>query len=609
MTVANGDDANQTEFNTSFMSREEDTSTVGKVGLLEPGSTSMNDAQQLLNALRTWVGKITVAANEGDKPVWASYDPNANVVGLSTDDMIDKIVAIVLLFVGATGHTHNGSNGNGPKIDLVTAINGILNPLNGGTGLNASSAANGEIIIGNGAGFTLAVIEGTSNQVIVTNGAGSITLSLPQDIHSTAIPTFEQIILQTDPDAPLKVATKQYVDNLVQGLKWKQNVRAATTAAGTIATDFEEGDFIDGVELAAGDRILLKNQADASENGIYEVQLTGACTRALDANAFEELNSAAVFVSEGTTNADKGFQQTAELTALSDPQTWVQSFGTGLYTVNGQALQELSARVFSLVIDGSTLSQSASGLKVADGIFVTLSGNETISGDKTFTGLFKASGDLALDASQDSATTGASALVPDAGTPIIELTNASLTSVASLFASAPTQDLLILLVNRTGATITFEHNNGSPASSGFALPGSGSLELQNNLTLFVYYSLAAARWIVVGGSGAAGGGGGLMSRNTFTGTSIAATAEARQAWVYTSGTEQTLASINPASLDDQAEIEITVDPSAGIFNVNNNDVSEGWILNGDYAMGPYSKLLLRWDATFDRYVEAYRNGL
>jgi len=103
------------------------------------------------------------------------------------------------------------------------------------------------------------------------------------------------------------VNIKQYVDNLVTGLKWKQTVIAATTAAGTLATDFENGDTIDGVVLATGDRILIKNQAAGAENGIYVVAASGAPTRAADADAGSELVSATVFVEQGTVNADLGF--------------------------------------------------------------------------------------------------------------------------------------------------------------------------------------------------------------------------------------------------------------------------------------------------------------
>jgi len=94
------------------------------------------------------------------------------------------------------------------------------------------------------------------------------------------------------------------VEARVTGLSWKQAVRAATTAAGTLASDFENGDTVDGVTLATGDRILVKDQAALTENGIYTVNASGAPTRATDADDASELVNASCYVSEGTTNAD-----------------------------------------------------------------------------------------------------------------------------------------------------------------------------------------------------------------------------------------------------------------------------------------------------------------
>lgn len=87
-------------------------------------------------------------------------------------------------------------------------------------------------------------------------------------------------------------------------VSWKAPVRATTTAAGTLATDFEVGDVVDGVTLALGDRILIKNQAAGAENGIYTVNTTGAPTRATDMDSSSEVPGAITLVAEGTTNGD-----------------------------------------------------------------------------------------------------------------------------------------------------------------------------------------------------------------------------------------------------------------------------------------------------------------
>jgi trimeric autotransporter adhesin len=69
-----------------------------------------------------------------------------------------------------------------------------IGPASGGTGINAGSAANGTLPIGNGSGFTLATLTGTANQVIVANASGSITLSLPQSIGTASSVTFGGIL-------------------------------------------------------------------------------------------------------------------------------------------------------------------------------------------------------------------------------------------------------------------------------------------------------------------------------------------------------------------------------------------------------------------------------
>ena len=95
----------------------------------------------------------------------------------------------------------------------------------------------------------------------------------------------------------------------------KQSVRVATTAAGTLATSFENGDTIDGVVLATGNRILIKNQASAVENGIYTVNATGAPTRATDLPAASNAAGVSVFIEEGTANADTGWLCTTNASA------------------------------------------------------------------------------------------------------------------------------------------------------------------------------------------------------------------------------------------------------------------------------------------------------
>lgn len=95
---------------------------------------------------------------------------------------------------------------------------------------------------------------------------------------------------------------------LFEGNNWKDSVRAASTANVTISGP---GASIDGVTLANGDRILLKNQTTVSQNGIYIFNgAAAAATRALDADTWDELEAATVRVEEGTANAGTKWAQT-----------------------------------------------------------------------------------------------------------------------------------------------------------------------------------------------------------------------------------------------------------------------------------------------------------
>lgn len=167
-----------------------------------------------------------------------------------------------------------------------------------------------------------------------------------------------------DPSSASDLATKSYVDNLLNGLRWKAPVRVATTANGTLASAFANGSTVDGVTLATGDRILLKNQTAGEENGIRIVAASGAPARAADADTAAELLGAAVMVLEGTANADKAYTLTTDsITLDTTALTWTQFGGGQAYTADGQGL-ELSGTQFALELDGSTLQKSASGVRI-----------------------------------------------------------------------------------------------------------------------------------------------------------------------------------------------------------------------------------------------------
>ena len=171
-----------------------------------------------------------------------------------------------------------------------------------------------------------------------------------------------------DPTGDTHAASKGYVDSVAQGLDVKDSVRAASTADVNTSS---APSSIDGVSLANGDRILLKDQATPSQNGIYVFSSAGAAlTRAVDMDAEGEFVGAFFFVEEGTANSDQGFVCTTDgpVNVGSTNITFSQFTGTGQ------------------ISPGAGLSKSANTINVnVDNTFIEIDGNDalTIKGTAT----------------------------------------------------------------------------------------------------------------------------------------------------------------------------------------------------------------------------------
>lgn len=224
-----------------------------------------------------------------------TYSGGGGGGGLSDGDYGD-------VTVGGSGTTMTIDNGavSYAKIQDVSATDKVL-------GRSTAGAGDVEEIACTAAGRAL-MDDADAAAQRTTLGLGTMST---QAANAVAI-TGGSITGMSSPSGSSDVATKAYVDGLVNGLKWKASVRAATTSAGTLATSFEHGDAIDGVTLATGDRILIKDQASGAENGIYVVAASGAPARATDADSAAELTAAAVQVQEGTANGDKAFTCTTD---------------------------------------------------------------------------------------------------------------------------------------------------------------------------------------------------------------------------------------------------------------------------------------------------------
>jgi hypothetical protein len=165
-----------------------------------------------------------------------------------------------------------------------------------------------------------------------------------------------------EPTGSTDVVTKGYLDGVTAGLDIKESVRGASTANGTLASAFANGSTMDGLTLATGDRILLKDQTTGSENGIYTVNASGAPTRATDADAATgELDGGSFFfVEAGTLGADSG---------------WVVT-NDGTVTIGTTALTFTQFSGAGSIVAGTGLTKSGSTLNVIGGSGITANAND-----------------------------------------------------------------------------------------------------------------------------------------------------------------------------------------------------------------------------------------
>lgn len=167
-------------------------------------------------------------------------------------------------------------------------------------------------------------------------------------------------------------AAKTYADNLQTNIRWKVNCRVASTANVTVSNPGTS--TFDGVVLSSGDRILLKNQSTASQNGPYIFNgSSSAMTRTTDGDTGTELISATFPISEGTVNQDTWWTVTNDsITIGSTSIVFSQTGGAGTYT-NGSGLA-LTGNSFSIATAGITFGMINAAMidDTSDGISAQL---------------------------------------------------------------------------------------------------------------------------------------------------------------------------------------------------------------------------------------------
>ena len=198
----------------------------------------------------------------------------------------------------------------------------------------------------------------TASTIVKRDASGNFTAGT---VSATSVTISGAVTNATD------AATKAYVDGVASGLDVKASVRVATTANVALATALENGDAIDGITLATGDRVLVKNQSTGSQNGIYVVQASGAAVRATDADADAEVTPGLfTFVEEGTANGNTGWVLTTDspITVGSTALAFSQFSDSAALTA-GSGLT-LTGSDLSVNVDDSTIEISSDILRVKD---------------------------------------------------------------------------------------------------------------------------------------------------------------------------------------------------------------------------------------------------
>ena len=292
-----------------------------------------------------------------------------------------------------------------------------------------------------------------TNSTIDSTTIGATTPST--GVFTNVLTTTGQVL--TAPVSNTDIANKQYVDAIAQGLNPKQAVKCATTANITLSGL----QTIDTYTTLAGDRVLVKNQTNTAENGIY-IAASGAWTRSSDMDVWSEVPGAYTVILNGTQG------QTGWVCTASDTGTigvtampWVQFSGSATYYA-GTGLT-LAANTFSITNTGVTAATKGSASKTV---------TATVNAQGQLTSLTDQ--DIAIAATQVTSGTLDSARLSGSYTGI--------TGVGTLTAGTWNASTVDVAHGGTGATTLTGYVKGNGVSAFTASPSVPTTDLSGTIT-------------------------------------------------------------------------------------------------------------------------------
>jgi hypothetical protein len=645
MTVSNGNPGNATTFNNAFISRTQDSDTIGEVKLDAPSSgDTVDNAQASINELADAIGM----SDNADSTTATTYANNNVIVdGENHKQSLEKLDAA---FDTTTGHTHDGVDA--PQVDAADLDN-----------INNYFCEYQE--------KTITAASGTDHIVTTDFSGESPSGGAATEGVITYAPANKVALLNATNGGQIEDGEGQRVYGRL------------TESAGVWTLSFYTLEA--GVEtahsLSSQDVLIL-----------YREVFTQATrpTITADVGVFESSDLTADIADASATVPGKVSTGTQ---SFAGNKTFTGTIGASNLSGTNTGDATLTAIGATPNANGASLSGQALTLQPADltngGVVTALA--QTFGGAKTFDAALKAANKFLLDFSVDSSTNGTDLTLATPTKGVGVFSHASFDSVEGITAPSG-QSQVFVMVNQTGGQVVLKNESGTAANQ--IVTGTASdYTMEDKSCVLLVYEQNASKWYMIGGGGGAGvdlsavnqdiipaadntykigdfflgmwsqvnayslyganltvaelasfweqaghpsspaSGTGyfynydsypyykrdngeqysLAKNNRMEGTISTPTfllnGYSETVRVYNDASSQTLATIGGVAPQNGEVITIVGSSDTNTFSVNTNDVSNGWLLNGPAILGRGDLLQLMWSTTLSRWVEIARSNI